>query len=262
MFKGVCFGISAAALLGFSAQGSELHPAKMDIDISAVQELPKERGFQTRGVLRSGQSADIAAGMAGRLLQANYKPGQKFSSGAMLAKFDCTRQKAQLSALTQAHETLKARYTNQAELFELGAAGALDVTIARSEMQQAAAERAALSAGLKDCQVYAPYAGFVTHRHVSAYETPQAGQPLYTIERSGTLEISIIAPSKWMRWMKVGKSFDFSVDETGEIFKAKIIRLGAAVDPVSQTIELTAKPTGRTKALSGMSGLADFGPNP
>ncbi len=257
MFKGVCFGISAAALLGVSAYGSELNSTASIIDSKA------ELGaFQTRGVLRSGQSADIAAGMAGRLLKAGYKPGQKFSSGALLAKFDCTRQEAELAALTQAHKTLKAKYTNQAELFELGAAGELDVTIARSEMQQAGAERDALKARLKDCEIYAPYAGFVTQRHVSAYETPQAGQPLYTIERSDTLEISIIAPSKWMRWIKTGKSFDFSVDETGEVFKAKIIRLGSAVDPVSQTIELTAKPTGRTQALSGMSGLANFGVNP
>ena len=256
MFKGVYFGISAAALLSFSAHGAELNSAPA-IDTNAELEA-----LQTRGVLRSGQSADIAAGMSGRLLKANYKPGQKFSAGALLAKFDCTRQEAELAARTQAHKTLKARYTNQAELFELGAAGELDVTIARSEMQQAQAEREALKVSLNDCEVYAPYAGFVTQRHVSAYETPQAGQPLYTIERSGTLEISIIAPSKWMRWMKTGKSFNFSVDETGEIFKAKIIRLGAAVDPVSQTIELTAKPTERTQALSGMSGLASFGANP
>lgn len=215
---------------------------------------------QARGVLQAGQTADIAAGMAGRLLRADYKPGQSFKSGALLARFDCTRQKAEHTALDQAHKTLTAQYDNTSELFNLGAAGQLDVTIASSEMQQAAAERDALKARLKDCSVYAPYAGYITERHVSAFETPQVGQPLYSIQRIGTLELSVIAPSKWMRWMKVGQKFDFTVDETGETFKAKIIRTGASVDPVSQTIELTAKPTGKTKSLAGMSGVADFGP--
>lgn len=214
---------------------------------------------QARGVLQAGQTAEIAAGMAGRLLRAGYKPGQSFKSGALLARFDCTRQEAELTALDQAHKTLSAKYENTSELFNLGAAGQLDVTIARSEMQQAAAERDAIKARLKDCSVYAPYAGYITARHVSAFETPQIGQPLYSIQRMGTLELSVIAPSKWMRWMKVGQKFDFTVDETGETFKAKIIRTGASVDPVSQTIELTAKPTGRTKSLAGMSGVADFG---
>lgn len=211
-----------------------------------------------RGVLRAGQTAEIAAGMAGRLLKAGYKPGQYFKSGALLAKFDCTRQEAELAAVVQAHQTLTVKHENTSELFTLGAAGELDVTIARSEMQQASAEADAIKARLKDCAVYAPYPGYVTARHVSAFETPQAGQPLYSIQRAGTLELSVITPSKWMRWMKTGQNFDFTVDETGETFQAKIIRTGAAVDPVSQTIEITARPTGKTKALAGMSGIARF----
>ena len=252
MIRGLVFSISATAALFTSANAAEV-----DLDFKDAASP-----LEARGVLRSGQRAEIAAGMAGRLLKAGYKPGQSFKAGALLAQFDCSRQEAELAALMQAHKTLAAKHANSSELFNLGAAGELDVTIARSEMQQAAAERDAVKARLKDCAVYAPYAGFVTARHVSAFETPQAGQPLYSIERSGTLEISTIAPSKWMRWMKAGKTFVFSVDETGETFNAKILRLGAAVDPVSQTIEVTAKPTERTKALSGMSGLASFGPAP
>jgi len=214
---------------------------------------------QSRGVLQAGQTAEIAAGMTGRILKANYKPGQYFKSGALLARFDCTRQKAELAALEQAHQTLAAKHENISELFKLGAAGELDVTIAQSEMQQAEAERDAIKARLKDCSIYAPYAGHVTARHVSAFETPQIGQPLFSIQRYNTLELSIIAPSKWMRWMKIGQTLNFTVDETGETFKAKIIRTGASVDPVSQTVELTAKPTEKTKSLAGMSGVADFG---
>ena len=217
---------------------------------------------QTRGVLQAGQTAEIAAGMTGKLLKANYKPGQYFKTGSLLARFDCTRQKAELLALEQAHKTLSAKHENISELFSLGAAGELDVTIAQSEMQQAKAERDAIDAKLKDCSIYAPYSGHVTARHVSAFETPQAGQPLYSIQRYNTLELSIIAPSKWMRWIKIGQTLDFTVDETGETFKAKIIRTGASVDPVSQTIELTAKPTEKTKSLAGMSGVADFGTQP
>ncbi len=229
-------------------------------DINTYASLSKDvKKQQARGVLQAGQTAEIAAGMSGRLLRADYKPGQSFQSGALLARFDCTRQDAELTALDQAHKTLTAKYENTSELFNLGAAGQLDVTIASSEMQQAAAERNALKARLKDCSVYAPYAGYITERHVSAFETPQVGQPLYSIQRIGTLELSVIAPSKWMRWMKVGQKFNFTVDETGETFKAKIIRTGASVDPVSQTIELTAKPTSKTKSLAGMSGIAYFG---
>lgn len=222
---------------------------------------PSAKAYQettARGVLRAGQTAKITAAMTNQLLKADYKPGQYFKSGALLVKFDCSQQKAELEAKMQAHQTLLIKHENAAELFSLGAAGELDVTLARSEMQQAFAEATIIKAKLKDCDIYAPYDGYITARHVSAFETPQAGQLLYSIQRAGSVELSIIAPSNWMRWITKGQSFTFTVDETGEAFKANIIRTGAAVDPVSQTIEITAKPARNPKALVGMSGLARF----
>jgi multidrug resistance efflux pump len=235
-----------------------LNAAASAASINAPDAQPSEAALTARGVLRAGQTAEISAAMFGRLLEAGYKPGQYFKSGARLAAFDCSRQEAELTAITRAQSTLALKHKNTAELFSLGAAGELEVALTRSEMQQAAAEADVIQARLKDCTVFAPYAGYVTLRHVSAFETPQAGQPLYSIQRAGTPELSIIVPSKWMRWIAIGQRFNFAVDETGETFAAKIIRRGAAVDPVSQTIDITAKPLGDIKALTGMSGIARF----
>lgn len=222
---------------------------------------PHAEGFEfitARGVLRASQTAEIAAGMSGQLLEVDYRAGQYFAAGAQLAKFDCTQQEAELIATTQAQQTHKIKYENAEELFKLGAAGELEVTLARSEMQQAAAQAGAMKARLKNCDIYAPFSGYVTARHSSAFERPQAGQTLYVIQRAGALELSVITPSKWMRWMAAGQRFEFTVDETGETFKAKLIRTGINVDPVSQTIDITAQPVGDVKALAGMSGVARF----
>ena len=140
----------------------------------------------------------------------------------------------------------------------MGAAGSLDVSIAKSERDQIAAEVSALEIAMKDCSVSAPFPGFVTARHIDAYETAQAGQPLYSINRAGTTEVSIIAPSNWAAWVKSGARFTFKVDETGEAISAKVARLSAVVDPVSQTIEITANLIGNHKGRPGMSGVAEF----
>lgn len=211
-----------------------------------------------RGVLIAGQSADIAAGMAGRLTATPFKPGQYVNRGAMIAEFDCDRQRAEIKSRRAAHSTQSLKYDNQAELLKMGAAGALDVSIAKSERDQIAAEVAALEIALNDCSVSAPFPGFITARHVNAFETAQIGQPLYSINRAGTTEISIIAPSDWASWVKAGAKFTFKVDETGESVSAKVKRLSAVVDPVSQTIEISARLTGKHKGRPGMSGIAVF----
>lgn len=247
MLKTLCLAATALLLSSYASAASINAP-----------ETPTAEEMTARGVLRASQTAEIAAGMSGRLLEAGYKPGQYFKAGTLLAEFDCTRQEAELAAAVQAKETMRIRHENSAELFTLGAAGELDVTLAKSERQHAAATAEAMRARLRDCAVYAPFSGYVTQRHKSAFETPQAGQPLYSLQRAGALELSVITPSKWMKWMDIGQQFHFTIDETGESFTAKIIRTGAAVDPVSQTIEITARPIGKTKALAGMSGIARF----
>ena len=52
---------------------------------------------------------------------------------------------------------------------------------------------------------------------------------------------------------------EIQIDETGENLNAKIISLGAAVDAVSQTIELKAQFNEKYESLiPGMSGTVKF----
>lgn len=243
-----CF--SAFALVAISTPSFALEVAAIGETTPAL--------ISSRGVLIAGQSADVAAGMTGRLTKAPFKTGQYVDRGATLAEFNCERQQAELTSRRAAHATQSLKYENQAELLNMGAAGALDVSIARSERDQIAAEVSALEIAMKDCTVLAPFPGFITARHVDAYESAQIGQPLYSINRAGTTEVSVIAPSDWAAWVKRGAEFTFKIDETGESISAKVERLSAVVDPVSQTIEITARLNGKHKGRPGMSGIAQF----
>ncbi len=215
-------------------------------------------GFEARGVLRAAQTSEIGASMSGKLIKVPYKPGQSFNKGALLAQFDCNRQRAEADAIDHALTALSVKHDNVKELEALGAAGTLEVSMAAADVDRAQADLRVAKAALKYCSVYAPYAGMIKARHVSAYDTPPPGAPLFSIIRTGALEIDLITPSAWMRWMRPGDTFDFEIDETGKTYSAKIIRFGAAVDPVSQTLDVTAKFTSRAPALPGMSGVARF----
>lgn len=233
-------------------------------DITAGEDTnPETQTREARGVLRAGQTAEIGASMTGKLTKVPYKPGQSFNKGALLAQFDCTQQRAEADAIEHALSALSVKHENVKELEALGAAGTLEVSMAAADTARAQADLRVAKTRLKHCSVYAPYAGMVKARHVSAYDTPQPGAPLLSIIRSGALEIDLITPSSWMRWMKPGDKFKFEIDETGQVYSAKIIRFGAAVDPVSQTLEVTAKFEKRAAgALPGMSGVARFAPEP
>jgi membrane fusion protein, multidrug efflux system len=71
--------------------------------------------------------------------------------------------------------------------------------------------------------------------------------------------VDIIVPSNWVRWLKPGTPFSFRVDEVRRDVPAAVVRVGAAVDAVSQTIKIAAKLLQSSDGiLPGMSGSASF----
>ena len=89
------------------------------------------------------------------------------------------------------------------------------------------------------------------------HEAPPPNEKLIRIVSDGPLELHMVVPSKWLGWLKVGSSFDFKVDETGDTVKAVVDRISGAVDAVSQTVKIVCKvPRVPASVLPGMSGQA------
>lgn len=68
-------------------------------------------------------------------------------------------------------------------------------------------------------------------------------------------------PSRWLVWLKPGHSFQVAIDETGKTYPAKVQRIGARVDPVSQSVKLSAAIDGKfPELIAGMSGRVALTP--
>ena len=85
------------------------------------------------------------------------------------------------------------------------------------------------------------------------------GTPLLDILETGQLEVQMIVPSRWLAWLKPGAPFTVEVEELGRRFPAKVRRLGAQIDPVSQTVPVVGViDSAHPELLPGMSGWAVY----
>ena len=126
-------------------------------------------------------------------------------------------------------------------------------------MQTASADVAIIRAELKRCQINAPFSGRVIEVLAHPHESVSEHQPLLAILNDKELELQLYIPSWWLSWLKTGDDFSIRIDETGKSYPAKVIRLGARVDPASQSLAITARIDGNyTELLAGMSGVARF----
>ena len=67
--------------------------------------------------------------------------------------------------------------------------------------------------------------------------------------------------AKGLAWLKVGYKFQVRIDETGMSYPAKITRVGARIDPVSQSVKVAAVIDGQfADLIAGMSGRIELAP--
>lgn len=217
--------------------------------------------FDARGVVVPNAEVTLAAAVSTRIERMPFKPGQAFQKGETLIQFDCQRQQADLRGAKAALDKAATFYRGKKRLKARGAAGGQEVREAAADVAAATASVDSLNEVIQLCKIEAPFSGRVVERHAETHEIPAINAPILTVVDSSTLELDLIVPSTWLRWVKEGTSFEFAVDELGQRFPARVQRLGAKVDPVSQTIKLTGVFTARpNRVLAGMSGTAKFVP--
>jgi len=245
-----------AVLLGVSATGARAQVLPASPDAAAP-----ESGQEIRAQLTPRQYTTLSSEMAARIDRIATRVGERFKKGDILVAFDCAAQKAQLAhaqaVLTQAEKTF---VINQ-RLMQLKSTGQLELDIAAAEVEKAKADRLAAEAAVAKCTIIAPFDGIAVDQKAREFQYTNAGQPLLDILDDHGLEVELIAPSRWLAWLKPGMAFKVEIHETEKAYAAKVTRLSGRVDPVSQTIKVIGEITQTSPELmAGMSGRAVITP--
>ncbi|CAN1600618.1 RND family efflux transporter MFP subunit [Pseudomonas mediterranea] len=212
-----------------------------------------------RVLLVADQETTLASQLVGRVRAVNASLGSSFRKGDVLVSFDCDEQTARLK-MAQA-DLSSARETHDAKLRLQGlqSAGEVEVSLAASAAEKAAAQVAQYRAQQQQCMVLAPFDGRVVKVQVKAFQGVNLGQPLLDIISNGPLKMRVNVPSRWLAWLRPDQTFQVDLGETGKRYPAKVKAINAQVDAVSQTIELEGVIEGQPKdLLAGMSGTALF----
>ena len=235
--------------------------AEYGIDRMTTGSVKSDSDFDARGVVIPNAEVTLGAGIAARIKLMPFKAGEEFRKGEALVVFDCARQQADLRGAEANLTKASSHHRGKIRLKSRGAAGSQEVRDAEADMEAAKATVDGLSEVIRLCKIEAPFDGRVVERHDQTFEIPAANAPILTVVDDSTLEVDLIVPSTWLRWVNRGTQFEFDVDELGQSYTAQVDRLGAKVDAVSQTIKITGTFVERPpNVLTGMSGTAKFTP--
>jgi len=245
-----------AALMALAAPSHAQAPAP-------AQSRPALEKQDIRAQLTPRRYTTLGAEIGAKVSRIAVAEGAAFRAGQVLVAFDCSLQQAQLQKAKAVLGAAERTFGANQRLDELRSVGKVELDASAAEVGKAKADVAASSVLLSKCAIAAPFAGRVSEQKVREQQFVQAGQPLLEIIDDSVLELQFLVPSRWLAWVKPGHAFQVRIDETGKTYPARVQRIGARVDPVSQSIKLSAAIDGRfPELIAGMSGRVALAPPP
>lgn len=197
----------------------------------------------------------LSAEVSAKIVALPIREGDSFKAGDLLVALDASIPRAQLARARAELAAARSVLEANTQLLAMNSVGRLEFEQASAAVARAEAEVEAAQVLVDRCTLTAPYEGRLAQVAVREFQYVQVGQPLVEILDDRNLELEFIAPSHWLSWVKPGARLAFHVDETAATHPAAVARIGARIDPVSQTISLTAVVDGTfPELIAGMSG--------
>ena len=233
---------------------------------SAAAKGPAQVGAQSHAAVEGSalivatEEATLSAPMPGRILRVEPGLGQAFRAGQTLVEFDCSEARARLDVLRAEHEAAAQTHLARIRLQGLGAASELEVVLAASALDRAAAQLRQQEAQLTACRIEAPFDGRVVRVRARTAESVAAYQPLLEVIGVSRLKATVYAPVAQAGAIRHGDPLQIEVRETGRVHRARVVRRNARVDGASQSLEIEAEIVAPAPGLMpGMVGTARFG---
>lgn len=227
----------------------------------AVPAAATEKDGRIRVQVAAQHQTTLSAELGAKIASMPLKEGDTFRAGQSLVVFDCSLFRAQLNKAQAQNDAARQTLKVNKRLAELNSISNLEVELAEAKVKETEAEAASMRATVSHCSLSAPFSGRVAKVYVEPFQFTTQGKPLMDIVDTQHLEVRLIVPSRWLSWLNKGSRFSIRVDELNRDYNVKVTRLGARIDPVSQSVSLAGEIEGSpAELLPGMSGWASFKP--
>lgn len=215
----------------------------------------EERTLEVEGVLVPEKTTVISSSHDGKIKHIYFDDGEMFKKGDVLVEYACDDLRAEMAAVESESALKRQKALRSEKLFKLEIISDIEQMDLENDASKANAQMGVLKARMEACEIRATYDGRVVNRLANDSEYTRTDRVLMEVGSLDDLEVQFLVPSKWLRWINIDAPVSLSLEETGREYAAHIIRIHGEVDPVSQSIQVTAKlDSYDDPLLPGMSG--------
>ena len=255
-FRSALLLLALPALAACSESGAETSVPPPTERLTQVRTLALEpRAVVDRASLPADllprQRATLAAEVGGAVESVSVELGQAVAAGSVLATIDERTYAQQVAEAEAWLRQAQLQHERATSLFERKAVTKVQMIDAETGRDVAEARLASARLQLDKARVRAPWSGRIAARRVETGDFVAPGTPLFELVDSSRLKVRAPARAADVPYLAVGREVEVRVDAyPGEVFRARIERLGAELDSASRTLDVEAEianPDGRLK---------------
>jgi membrane fusion protein (multidrug efflux system) len=238
--------VVAAAACKPKAEGKAPPPLAPAVSVTKTNATAVEapRTLRLTGTLRGERETDLAANVAGRVVNMKLERGQRIAKGELIAEVDVSAAALALKEARLAVETSKTQEAiNQSEcaryerLKGSGSVSELEYDQVTAKCKTAPLNREAAEArqsmvakNVGDGRIRAPFAGIVTERFIEVGEYVQPSSRIVSLAQVADLRLEFSLPEQSYPDVKVGANVGFRVAAYGkELFTGTVSHIAGAV---------------------------------
>lgn len=235
---------------------SVIEPDDEDLNDGYKYEI-EQSVLEVETVLVPHATTVISSSRDSKIKSINFDNGERFKKGDILVEYTCADARAEVEIAKTQRELAEEKKTASYKLFKLDIISNIERLELETETKQAEARAALQKSRLEDCFIRAEYDGRVVKRLANAGEFTRTDRVLMEVASLETLKAEFLLPSRWLRWINIGAPIDITIEETGETYNAEVSHIYGEVDPISQSIQITAQlDKYNDPLLPGMSGTS------
>jgi len=237
----------AGSALAVPRPAVEVRVAPITADSDPVHE-------EVVGTVRSRQRALVETKIAGRVESIRAVPGQRVSSGEVLAVLDAREWLARRDQARAAREQADRDLERSTRLVRDGAATPSELDAAQSRQRIAAAAESEADTMLGHARVTAPFDGVVARKLAEVGDLAIPGRPILEVEDPASLRFEADVPEALMDRITLGACFPVRVASQTASLQGAVSEVAPVADPITRTVAVRLDLPGAAGLRAGQFG--------
>lgn len=175
------------------------------VSVATIQKMKSNDKLVLPAILQPNETATIAVGASGELMNLNIELGSKVRKGQVIGKVDTRAMQVQLNSLQLTVDKLKADYERNKALLEGNAISAVNVRDSKYNYESNKLALDKLKQQISDANIVSPLNGIITDKKMVSGEFVGAGSPIATVVDVSKLKAVVYVSESDIYFLKKGQ---------------------------------------------------------